>query len=282
MGGYDHWNKHFTFLCSLVWPLIEPGLHYACIMHLIACIMFLGLASILRCWRMAMRFDFWGELLVGAASCSQRWKKNRNRWTFVGFLSSQSVLHFPKFPSNTGTQTWQNHAKSRNQQTCPRLPFSIFPEWPCDRWRGAGSVCHAELCKDLGSHWPCPIWRAMHIQLVGYFSLKSRHACTSIEECRSMLMLRCFALVLESHMLWSRAHLQCQQLVSWGGISWALESCIADLRWAGHCSLGTQIWEPGRTFAAWRKRLLAFAPFQLQYKAWSTFYIFQRFHQVIP
>lgn len=23
MGGYDHWNKHFTFLCSLVWPLIE-------------------------------------------------------------------------------------------------------------------------------------------------------------------------------------------------------------------------------------------------------------------
>lgn len=27
MGGYDHWNKHFTFLCSLVWPLIESGLH---------------------------------------------------------------------------------------------------------------------------------------------------------------------------------------------------------------------------------------------------------------
>lgn len=23
MGGYDHWNKHFTFLCSLVWPLID-------------------------------------------------------------------------------------------------------------------------------------------------------------------------------------------------------------------------------------------------------------------
>ncbi|CAJ1400187.1 unnamed protein product [Effrenium voratum] len=23
LGGYDHWNKHFTFLCSLVWPLIE-------------------------------------------------------------------------------------------------------------------------------------------------------------------------------------------------------------------------------------------------------------------
>ncbi|CAE7575236.1 plsB, partial [Symbiodinium natans] len=22
-GGYDHWNKHFTFLCSMVWPLIE-------------------------------------------------------------------------------------------------------------------------------------------------------------------------------------------------------------------------------------------------------------------
>ena len=21
-GGYDHWNKHFTFLCSMVWPLI--------------------------------------------------------------------------------------------------------------------------------------------------------------------------------------------------------------------------------------------------------------------
>ncbi|CAE7583924.1 plsB [Symbiodinium pilosum] len=23
MGGYENWNKHFTFLCSLVWPLIE-------------------------------------------------------------------------------------------------------------------------------------------------------------------------------------------------------------------------------------------------------------------
>ena len=22
MGGYENWNKHFTFLCSLVWPLI--------------------------------------------------------------------------------------------------------------------------------------------------------------------------------------------------------------------------------------------------------------------
>lgn len=23
LGGYDHWNKHFTFLCSMIWPLIE-------------------------------------------------------------------------------------------------------------------------------------------------------------------------------------------------------------------------------------------------------------------
>ena len=22
LGGYDHWNKHFTFLCSMIWPLI--------------------------------------------------------------------------------------------------------------------------------------------------------------------------------------------------------------------------------------------------------------------
>ena len=26
MGGYENWNKHFTFLCSLVWPLIETWL----------------------------------------------------------------------------------------------------------------------------------------------------------------------------------------------------------------------------------------------------------------
>ena len=38
MGGYDHWNKHFTFLCSLVWPLIASDLHYDAVQFASGCI----------------------------------------------------------------------------------------------------------------------------------------------------------------------------------------------------------------------------------------------------
>lgn len=235
-------------------------------------IMFLGLASILRCWRMAMRFDFWGELLVGAGVLFAKMKKTETRWTFVGFLSSQSVPSL----SQVSIQYWYpNLAKSckikKSTDVSQASLLYIFQNDLVIVGEGRAVSAMQSFAKTLVHTGHVQYDEAIYIQLTGYFSLKSRHACTSTEECRSMLMLRCFALV------WSRicsgvARIsQCQQLVSWGGISWALESCIADLRWAGHCSLGTQIWEPGRTFAAWRKRLLAFAPFQLQYKAWSAF-----------
>ena len=219
-------------------------------------------------WDLISEESYWLVL----ASCSQRWKKTETRWTFVGFLSSQSVPSL----SQVSIQYWYpNLAKSckikKSTDVSQASLLYIFQNDLVIVGEGRAVSAMQSFAKTLVHTGHVQYDEAIYIQLAGYFSLKSRHACTSTEECRSMLMLRCFALV------WSRicsgvARIsQCQQLVSWGGISWALESCIADLRWAGHCSLGTQIWEPGRTFAAWRKRLLAFAPFQLQYKAWSAF-----------
>ena len=248
-------------------------LAYACIMHLIACHYVFG-----SCFHSAMLTDG-HEIWFLRRATGWCWRlvrkdeKNRNQmdicWVFV--LPNLS-LHFPKFPSNTW---YPNLAKSckikKSTDVSQASLLYIFQNDLVIVGEGRAVSAMQSFAKTLVHTGHVQYDEAIHIQLVGYFSLKSRHACTSIEECRSMLMLRCFALV------WSRicsgvARIsQCQQLVSWGGISWALESCIADLRWAGHCSLGTQIWEPGRTFAAWRKRLLAFAPFQLQYKAWSTF-----------
>jgi len=137
MGGYGNWNKHFTFLCALVWPLIESY--------------WLVLASLLYIFRN-------GIIILGeksAVACIQSFAKTLVRMGHVQYdeaASEEPLRKALQTYSELGIVRW---ARRTGNQGEPVVVLELEPEY---RGTEDDKFCQLiQLTEDVASYRRC--WR---------------------------------------------------------------------------------------------------------------------------
>ena len=216
MGGYDHWNKHFTFLCSLVWPLIEPW------------------QSLARAHPFVYVYIHSWQTKVRLIVFTKHWQTKESYW----------LVLVPRLrPASTMLQFFFFLASLFMCQQASLL--YIFRHGLVIIGEGRAVACMQSFAKTLV--------HTGHVQydevLKTHFSSLSTQKHTLLT-CVNSLHIpekrfrRKFVCLIHGHVC---AKIQAKPP---GCLRWALEVCIANLWWAWNCSLGTQNWGTRRLLAS--------------------------------